>query len=227
MAAPTGDAKGDSLLFNSASPPFHASIDPDARSGFLTMNWKSSWMVFAVASGTCAAFNGVFAKLTTTDLTTSIAAAIAGFLHLGEGSRVVEVAIRAIFFLLNLGFNALMWILFTRALTLHTSTTKVSILNTSSNFLFTAILGLLIFSESLPSLWFAGAFLLVIGNVVIGRREEEGDAKPAEHNTGEGAEEELGLMQNMDAGVGEEEVGYRGPARSDWVEGEEDDPSKS
>ena len=33
---------------------------------------------------------------TTTDLTTSIAAAIAGFLHLGEGSRVVEVAVRAV-----------------------------------------------------------------------------------------------------------------------------------
>ncbi|MCJ1414039.1 hypothetical protein MMC32_000364 [Xylographa parallela] len=227
MAASTDAATGDSLLSNSASPPFYASVDSDARSGFSNMNWKSSWMVFAVASGTCAAFNGVFAKLTTTDLTTSIAAAIAGFLHLGEGSRVVEVAVRAIFFLLNLGFNALMWVLFTRALTLHTSTTKVSILNTSSNFLFTAILGLLIFSESLPPLWFAGAFLLVIGNVVIGRREEEGGAKPAEADTGERVEEELGLMQNIDAGVGGDEVEYSGSARSDLVEDEEDNPSKT
>ena len=29
----------------------------------MTMDKRSAWMVFAVASGTCAAFNGVFAKL--------------------------------------------------------------------------------------------------------------------------------------------------------------------
>ncbi|MCJ1386682.1 hypothetical protein MMC17_009808 [Xylographa soralifera] len=226
VPAPAGAAAGDSLLSNTASPPSYASLDPDPRSGFSIMNTKNSWMVFAVASGTCAAFNGVFAKLTTTELTTSIAAAIAGFLHLGEGSRVVEVAIRAIFFLLNLGFNALMWVLFTRALTLHTSTTKVSILNTSSNFLFTAVLGLLIFGESLPPLWFAGAFLLVIGNVVIGRREEDGEAKPAEPDIGAGVGEELSLMQDMDAGVGEEEVESSGPVRLDLVE-DEDDPFKA
>ncbi|MCJ1282934.1 hypothetical protein MMC26_002260 [Xylographa opegraphella] len=194
-------AGGHSLRSSTASASY-ASVDSDPRSGFLTMSGSSSWMLFAVASGTCAAFNSVFAKLTTTELTTSIAAAIAGLLHL-EGSRVVEVAVRAIFFLLNLAFNALMWILFTRALTLHTSTTKVSILNTSSNFLCTAFLGLLVFREHLPPLWFAGAFLLVIGNVVIGRREEDGGAKPVDGGAGAGVGEELGLMRDGDGGVGE------------------------
>ncbi|MCJ1394409.1 hypothetical protein MMC18_007287 [Xylographa bjoerkii] len=225
IPAPVGAAATKPLLSNTAPPPSHATIGPDATSELSFMNYKSSWMVFAVASGTCAAFNGVFAKLTTTELTTSIAAAIAGLLHLGEGNKVVEFAIRALFFLLNLGFNALMWVLFTRALTLHTSTTKVSILNTSSNFLFTAILGLLIFSESLPPLWFAGAFLLVFGNVVIGRRDG-GEGKPAEADTGEGAEEELGLMQDVDAGVGREEADGGGPVHTDLVDGE-DDPSKT
>ena len=70
-----------------------------------------------------------------------------------------------------------MWVLFTRALTLGT-TTRVSIINTSANFLITAILGLLIFREALPLLWFLGAAMLVAGNVVIGRREEEGDKTP-------------------------------------------------
>jgi len=36
----------------------------------------------------------------------------------------------------------------------------------------TAVLGFLIFSESLPPLWFLGAGLLVAGNVIIGRRDE-------------------------------------------------------
>lgn len=36
----------------------------------------------------------------------------------------------------------------------------------------TAVLGALIFSESLPGLWWLGAALLVAGSVIIGRREE-------------------------------------------------------
>lgn len=51
---------------------------------------------------------------------------------------------------MNLAFNAVMWGLFTRALTLATSTVRVSVINTSANFMVTAILGLLIFRESLP-----------------------------------------------------------------------------
>jgi multidrug transporter EmrE-like cation transporter len=76
------------------------------------------------------------------------------------------------FFGLNLIFNGIMWALFTKALARGTSTTQVSILNTSSNFMITAVLGWMIFSESLPRLWFVGAALLVAGNVIIGRRDE-------------------------------------------------------
>lgn len=36
----------------------------------------------------------------------------------------------------------------------------------------TAILGLVIFAESLPPLWWIGAALLVAGTVIIGRKEE-------------------------------------------------------
>lgn len=39
----------------------------------------------------------------------------------------------------------------------------------------TAVLGFLIFAEALPPLWWLGASLLVVGNVVIGRRDEEGE----------------------------------------------------
>lgn len=65
-----------------------------------------------------------------------------------------------------------MWFLFTRALTLATSTTRVAVLNTSSNFIVTAVLGMLVFGEGLPLLWWCGAALLVAGSVVIGRRDE-------------------------------------------------------
>lgn len=65
-----------------------------------------------------------------------------------------------------------MWGLFTRALTLASSTVRVSVINTSANFLVTALLGTMIFSEALPGLWWVGAALLVAGSVIIGSREE-------------------------------------------------------
>ncbi|KAI9652731.1 MAG: hypothetical protein M1831_006624 [Alyxoria varia] len=89
----------------------------------------------------------------------------------------------AIFFGFNLLSNAIMWILFTRALTAATSTTQVSILNTSCNFMVTALLGWLVFSETLPVGWWAGAALLVAGSVVIGAREG-GDAEQSKEATG-------------------------------------------
>jgi hypothetical protein len=65
-----------------------------------------------------------------------------------------------------------MWGLFTRALTLASSTVRVSIINTSANFVVTAVLGALIFSEKLPGVWWLGAAMLVTGSVIIGMRED-------------------------------------------------------
>ncbi|KAF2659175.1 hypothetical protein K491DRAFT_560068, partial [Lophiostoma macrostomum CBS 122681] len=144
---------------------------------------KSTWLVLAVASGGCAAFNGVFAKLTTTELTASWASAIAQAFSLSPSNKVVEFGIRGLFFALNLLFNAIMWGLFTRALTLASSTVRVSVINTSANFMVTAVLGALIFSEALPGLWWLGAALLVAGSVIIGRREE-GNKAGVEATTG-------------------------------------------
>ncbi|KAK1998498.1 hypothetical protein LX36DRAFT_656489 [Colletotrichum falcatum] len=141
------------------------------------MTWarRNQWIVLAVASGACAAFNGVFAKLTTTDLTTTISQAISNFLHLQNIEGAFEVVLRAVFFGLNLVFNGIMWTLFTKALAKGQSTTQVSIMNTSANFVITAILGFAIFSEALPPLWWVGAAMLVAGNVIIGRKDEEAD----------------------------------------------------
>ncbi|EUC29133.1 hypothetical protein COCVIDRAFT_83704 [Bipolaris victoriae FI3] len=133
---------------------------------------RSAWLALAISSGACAAFNGVFAKLTTTTLTASWSSSIAVAFGLSASNKVVEYAIRGLFFGMNLLFNAIMWGLFTRALTLASSTVRVSIINTSANFIVTAILSFIIFSESLPALWWLGAAMLVAGSVIIGMREE-------------------------------------------------------
>lgn len=114
------------------------------------------------------------------------------------------------FFALNLIFNGIMWTLFTKALTAGTSTTQVSIINTSANFMVTAVLSFFIFTESLPPLWWLGATLLVAGNVIIGRREEKDTgvlgptAAVGEGELQRGGEEAEGLLG---AAGGEEEIG--------------------
>ncbi|KAF2121501.1 hypothetical protein BDV96DRAFT_594694 [Lophiotrema nucula] len=144
---------------------------------------KPAWLIFAVTSGACAAFNGVFAKLTTTELTTSWSHSLASTFGLSPDSKLFEFILRGLFFALNLLFNAVMWGLFTRALTLATSTVRVSVINTSANFLVTAVLGMMIFSEKMPGLWWLGAACLVTGSVIIGRREE-GNKAAVEATTG-------------------------------------------
>jgi len=121
------------------------------------------------------------------------------------------------FFGFNLLFNGIMWALFTKALSRSPSTTQVAILNTSSNFMITALLGWMIFSENLPGMWWVGACLLVAGNVIIGRREEKevpvlGEERPEERAV-EGGESEFrrsreegrGLLSGEDIELEDEE----------------------
>ncbi|KAL1627989.1 hypothetical protein SLS56_006132 [Neofusicoccum ribis] len=173
----------------------------------------SAWLVLAIGSGVCAACNGMFAKLTTTKLTTSWAGAISGALDLSPDNKIVEFMFRGMFFLLNLLFNAIMWGLFTRALALASSTVRVSVINTSANFMVTALLGAMIFGESLPGLWWLGAAMLVAGSVIIGRREEKTVKQQAagvagadtlvSRGPGTEAERER-FLDNLDAGSDEE-----------------------
>lgn len=108
------------------------------------------------------------------------------------------------FFGLNLIFNGVMWTLFTQALAKGNSTTQVSIMNTSSNFVITALLGLIIFSESLPPLWWVGAALLVAGNVIIGSQDESDKPKSDEVPPGQdglGNYRDVPLAEDPSAGV--------------------------
>ncbi|KAF3061382.1 hypothetical protein GL218_03946 [Daldinia childiae] len=180
---------------HSRNGPVSSEDDNNDTAGDSTVmsSWtvRNRWIVFAVASGACAAFNGVLAKLTTNELSTHIARGISGLFGLTDIERVVEIVVRVSFFGLNLVFNGVMWTLFTQALAKGNSTTQVSIMNTSTNFVITALLGLFIFSESLPPLWWAGAALLVAGNVIIGRgKQEEGSETAAALDEGEYHDEE-------------------------------------
>ena len=87
---------------------------------------------------------------------------------------------------MNSQLNFQMWSLFTTALRRGTSTTQVSIMNTSANFILTAFMGSLVFSETLPPLWWLGATFLVVGNVIIGRKDESKDGGQEGAGAGDG-----------------------------------------
>lgn len=190
---------------------------PVVSSPAKTASWmkRNQWIVFALASGACAAFNGVFAKLTTTDLTTSLSLALARLFGLEKAEKVVEVVVRGSFFGLNLVFNGVMWTLFTTALARGNSTTQVSIMNTSCNFFITAILGFAIFSEALPPLWWLGAAMLVAGNVIIGSKDEG-----AKEHEGADATSADALSLATQDGLDSERVGL---LNGDSDEGKSDD----
>ncbi|RPA78589.1 hypothetical protein BJ508DRAFT_416463 [Ascobolus immersus RN42] len=147
----------------------------------------SSWLHLAIFSGICASLNGLFAKLVTTTLTTSLSSSIATLFGLPADSKVIEYGVRGGFFALNLVFNGIMWGLFTAALAKGQSATQVSIVNTSSNFVLTAVLGWLVFAEKLPALWWLGASMLVGGNVLIGKPDGDEEKKELYERVADGS----------------------------------------
>jgi hypothetical protein len=57
---------------------------------------QSQWLFYAISSGACASLNGVFAKLTTTHLTTSWATGLSHFFGMKDESMVIEVIVRGV-----------------------------------------------------------------------------------------------------------------------------------
>ncbi|KAI9928400.1 hypothetical protein ASPWEDRAFT_170600 [Aspergillus wentii DTO 134E9] len=137
-----------------------------------TQTTKSRWIILAIASGAFAAFNGLFAKLTTDDQTSAITRAILHIFTSNDENAFLELVVRGICLGLNVLCNVIMWALFTRALTASPSTTKVSITNTSANFFVTAMLGMIVFREKLGGLWWIGAAMMAAGCILVGMREE-------------------------------------------------------
>ncbi|KAL4807830.1 hypothetical protein BDV18DRAFT_136184 [Aspergillus unguis] len=135
---------------------------------------KPRWILLAIASGAFAAMNGLFAKLTTDDQTTSFANTILSIFGAAGADEhpLFMLVVRGICLGLNVLCNIIMWALFTRALTAAPSTTKVSITNTSANFLVTALLGMIVFRESVGGLWWLGAGMMGGGCILVGMREE-------------------------------------------------------
>ncbi|RLW11409.1 hypothetical protein DV515_00001747, partial [Chloebia gouldiae] len=63
--------------------------------------------------------------------------------------------------------NAVMWTFFTKALQLSSSSAAASVTTTASNFIFSAILGKLLFGETWTPLWWVGLTMTVCGLMLL------------------------------------------------------------
>jgi drug/metabolite transporter (DMT)-like permease len=76
-----------------------------------------------------------------------------------------------------------MWTLYTQALAAAPSAVHANVINTATNFVIAAVLGVVLFGERLNAQWGLGAGLLIAGTVIIGRarvvegKEREGIEK--------------------------------------------------
>ncbi|XP_068698033.1 transmembrane protein 42-like [Montipora capricornis] len=79
----------------------------------------------------------------------------------------VVIASRLFSFILVFIFNALMWTLFVKSLRGSVSSATATVTNTGSNFISTAILGCLLFGETLSMRWWFGTSLILTGLTLV------------------------------------------------------------
>lgn len=116
---------------------------------------------FALIAGTFAAGASFFGKL-----------AVDGYLlpsltSSGPLLLILRVASFATVFVMN----ALMWAFFTKALSLSTTSVQATVVNVVSNFLTTALLGVLVFKETLTPSWWLGAGLILTGTILLNKQQ--------------------------------------------------------
>ncbi|XP_050079569.1 uncharacterized protein LOC126567390 [Anopheles maculipalpis] len=126
---------------------------------------------FAVIAGLCASFASLFGKLT----------ANSGRLldWVGLASWPVgEVLVQALCVLIMILLNGCVWRFFVKALHTGTgSTLRASLASAATNYVASAILGMLLFNEHSTLLWWLGTLLVLAGLLlIIGGSDEESEA---------------------------------------------------
>jgi len=140
-------------------------------------------VLLALLAGLCAAFASVFAKLAMASDSTLVLCE-RSFKYLDElvilnlivDCDQIVVYIRMICFGMIFLCNAMMWTVFVKAMQKCASTVEATLINTASNLTFTAILGYLLFAESLALLWWIGMTFIVVGMCFIMYDSEQSES---------------------------------------------------
>jgi uncharacterized membrane protein len=125
-------------------PTFHKNLP--------LFSMTSNHLRLALLSGICAALASVCAKL---------------------ASSASENYTRLLWTAAVIGSNALMWLLFTTALSKAPSSIQVTTVNTSANLATTGIVGLMLFNENLSIQWWIGSIFITVGSLLMNLNEHK------------------------------------------------------
>ncbi|XP_024118069.1 transmembrane protein 42 [Oryzias melastigma] len=122
--------------------------------------------LFALAAGLLAATASLSAKLSlgTDVLGPPCEADAPGG---GTCNKWLHVPVRLLCGALMLGCNALMWTFFSRALRHSSSSARTTVTTSSSSFIFSGVLGRLMFGENHGPLWWTGISLALCGLLLL------------------------------------------------------------
>ena len=122
-----------------------------------------SSITYSVTSGLFAALSGFLGKVTFDPEVIVSTLKV----HLDESNSTFTYFIQGSLGCFLILSNILMLQTFNKALQTASTTIQVSIVNTASNFIFTAIIGKLAFDEHLTLLWWCGTSLILFGIFLI------------------------------------------------------------
>mmetsp|Transcript_5012 Transcript_5012/g.7656 ORF Transcript_5012/g.7656 Transcript_5012/m.7656 type:complete len:142 (+) Transcript_5012:116-541(+) len=125
--------------------------------------------VEAIFSGALAACASALGKISLngTSVAVSISRSFCLIFFNESQCPLVDWTIRSFFLGLMFACNGLMMAYFVRALKKETSTLYVTALSTSSNFVISGCIGILLFNEYVPKMWYVGAFVCAFGAGLI------------------------------------------------------------
>jgi len=147
-------------------------------------NKKSSWpqkrgLGLALSSGVLAAFAGTFGKLAMDEeeavdvcdrfghYLIRLSPSSAGDADVGGMCARTSLFLRVGAFVVMILLNAVMWTTFVKALRYCSTSLEATVTNTAANFLSSAIVGELLFEESVGAMWCMGTALIICGLLLM------------------------------------------------------------
>ncbi|KAG5470639.1 hypothetical protein LSCM1_01885 [Leishmania martiniquensis] len=131
-----------------------------------------TFFVNASIAGVCGALSGVVGKLAVESARVPLLVEWGGrYLQLDRAAMEMVQAVapwllRILCFLMNVFLTASMWRFYLKALS-QGPTPVCQILNTGTNFVVSALAGLVLFAEEVTPMWGAGALLIVLGLALV------------------------------------------------------------
>eukprot|EP00096_Caligus_rogercresseyi_P012325 TRINITY_DN5122_c0_g1_i1.p1 TRINITY_DN5122_c0_g1~~TRINITY_DN5122_c0_g1_i1.p1 ORF type:complete len:148 (+),score=15.74 TRINITY_DN5122_c0_g1_i1:180-623(+) len=123
--------------------------------------------IHSVKSGLYAAICGVVGKVVyDNDIVVRLCESFSPSESLCD-AKSVQIGIHGLLFGVLAFIHILMFEAFNKALKLSSTSLEVTVINSATNFLFTGVLGCVLFSESLGLGWVLGTSLILLGSFVL------------------------------------------------------------